>query len=446
MIAVRSPGPDTSPARGRLGALATDAARVVLSSTLMAVFTLLACVLAPLTWGWHAYTVTSGSMQPLVRPGDVVLASTVDPRRPPDVGAVVVLSPIERGRPPITHRVVERLPDGRYRTKGDANRQPDARLVDTGQIIGRARLVVPLIGLVPLRLGPGAPVLGVLVVLGSLAAGLVARHRRARPPTPPATAAAGLAAVVLLAAAGTVATGSRAAWVGTSGTPAHTWVTSDFYYEAMVASAPASYWRLGGNNATSAPDVMGAAAMALVNTPTVGRPGALRGDPDTAMGFFRAPAISYGTVTSAAHSFAGSMTVAAWSRVSGVTSNWRLVFKGTSGNLNYLLSWDTSGNNMRFLVDPAATSRVTATGAYPAGGAWHFIVGSYDGAFVRLYVDGQQLHQVALTGALKTNANALTVSENNASTGMIGDVDEVAVWGRALSAGEINHLWTIGHP
>ncbi|MCK4701873.1 hypothetical protein KAT55_00805, partial [Candidatus Bathyarchaeota archaeon] len=42
-----------------------------------------------------------------------------------------------------THRVVEKLEDGRFRQKGDANEDPDQGLVEASQIIGKVVLVFP---------------------------------------------------------------------------------------------------------------------------------------------------------------------------------------------------------------------------------------------------------------------------------------------------------------
>jgi signal peptidase len=45
----------------------------------------------------------------------------------------------------VTHRVSEVLTDG-YRTRGDANEQPDGQLVSPDQVIGTVHLVIPCLG------------------------------------------------------------------------------------------------------------------------------------------------------------------------------------------------------------------------------------------------------------------------------------------------------------
>jgi signal peptidase I len=439
-------------------------ARVLLIMLMTIVASLAAWAVLPLVWGWDAYTVMSGSMAPLVRPGDVVVAG---PAAHPDrlkAGTVAVLAPFRPGGPPVTHRIVDRLADGSYRTQGDANPVPDARLSRPDQIVGRARIVVPLVGLPQLRLGGLAPGAGLALIAVSVSGPVLRRRRgrdrlgrtarRRRGPGGAhrrrrggghrlgALTVAGLVTVARGAAATT-----QAAWTARSSPPANSWATSAFYYPTMIASAPVSYWRMGGAT-TTVTDEMGVAALTLNNGPTLQRPGALRGDPNPSTGFTHASTNpTYGTVTNAAHNITGSMSVAAWTNAAG-GSLYRLVFKGTStqNTLNYLLAWDSTGTHMRFLTDqPATSSRSTAIqpGAWPRDGLWHFVVGVYDGSLVRLYIDGTQVASAAASGALATTAAALTVSENSGNS-LGGDVDEVAVWNRALSGTEISTLYSIG--
>jgi signal peptidase len=90
----------------------------------------------------RSYVVLSGSMQPAIDPGDVILVGGVAPAAV-QVGDVVTY---DRGEAyPTTHRVVgiERAADGpRFQTKGDANTDADPQLVTGAQLVGR----VPTVG------------------------------------------------------------------------------------------------------------------------------------------------------------------------------------------------------------------------------------------------------------------------------------------------------------
>jgi signal peptidase I len=93
--------------------------------------------------GWTPTLVTSGSMEPLVTPGDVVMLRPVTPEELTP-NTVVLYDRPETGR--ILHRILEQLPDGTFRTGGDANAVPDSAPVRLEEIKGAAVLAVPWIG------------------------------------------------------------------------------------------------------------------------------------------------------------------------------------------------------------------------------------------------------------------------------------------------------------
>ncbi len=97
--------------------------------------------LAPAAVGWRPMVIIGGSMEPVIHRGDVVV---VDPKAQVDDGDVITFADPDRGV--ITHRVRWREPDGRIRTRGDANHADDP-LLDPTNVIGKSRLVVPMVGL-----------------------------------------------------------------------------------------------------------------------------------------------------------------------------------------------------------------------------------------------------------------------------------------------------------
>ncbi|WP_165640239.1 signal peptidase I [Klenkia brasiliensis] len=101
-------------------------------------------VLPTLVLGWHPTLVTSGSMEPVVSPGDVVVLRDAGTAGL-DVGTVVLYDLPGTGR--VLHRVVAVQDDGTYVVQGDANPAPDAAPVRPDQVRGAAVLEVPFIGL-----------------------------------------------------------------------------------------------------------------------------------------------------------------------------------------------------------------------------------------------------------------------------------------------------------
>ena len=86
-----------------------------------------------------SYTVMSGSMNPAIRPGDLVIVKEMGPATI-NIGDVVTVKSDEFI---YTHRVVEKLEHSLFRLKGDANEDPDPALVEASQIIGKVVLVFP---------------------------------------------------------------------------------------------------------------------------------------------------------------------------------------------------------------------------------------------------------------------------------------------------------------
>ncbi|MFD1685108.1 signal peptidase I [Halobellus litoreus] len=113
----------------------------------------------------EGFVVLSGSMEPELSPGDVVI---VDAAAPVRVGDVITYR-TGGDTVPTTHRVVGER-DGGYETKGDANENVDAGLVGPEAIIGRVVLTIPVVGHVILwantPVGYVALVVTPLVLLG----------------------------------------------------------------------------------------------------------------------------------------------------------------------------------------------------------------------------------------------------------------------------------------
>jgi signal peptidase I len=122
---------------------------------------------------WSPTLVTSGSMEPLVSPGDVVM---IRPIAAEDLTAntVVLYDRPDTGR--VLHRIVEQLPDGTFITRGDANTSDDSGVLHAEHVEGAAVLAVPWIGRPSLWLAQGRTPL--LVATGvALAVALVLAPR-----------------------------------------------------------------------------------------------------------------------------------------------------------------------------------------------------------------------------------------------------------------------------
>jgi signal peptidase len=118
--------------------------------TIMVAGALLALLIAgPLALGDHPATDLTGSMEPTISPGDVVINEEIPPTAA-KVGDIVTFRDPEQQSKMLTHRVVSRrqLKDGRFAfvTQGDANNTQEHWQVPADGQIGRVAYTVPWVG------------------------------------------------------------------------------------------------------------------------------------------------------------------------------------------------------------------------------------------------------------------------------------------------------------
>ena len=149
--------------------------------------TLLVAATVPALWNWSSYVVRSGSMEPALSVGDVVVAKPFTSESHVPVGRVMIFTPpgATEGQETRVHRVVENLGRNSYTTAGDANRSDDPEPVPAKDFRAQPVLRVPFIAL-PLIWARAGHVVWLSIVLAITMAALyyssrppcVPRHRR----------------------------------------------------------------------------------------------------------------------------------------------------------------------------------------------------------------------------------------------------------------------------
>ncbi|HCL06907.1 MAG TPA: hypothetical protein DHW64_13550, partial [Chitinophagaceae bacterium] len=112
----------------------------------------------------------------------------------------------------------------------------------------------------------------------------------------------------------------------------------------------------------------------------------------------------------------------------------------TSAQTGYIFPrTNDNWNNIAFLINFNGLGWRQLTAPYPGKDSWHHVAATYDGAFMRIYIDGVLANQMAITGSITVNTNPLTIGYQNGYTNEYykGKLDEVKIWHRALSACEI---------
>jgi len=158
-------------------------------------------------------------------------------------------------------------------------------------------------------------------------------------------------------------------------------------------------------------------------------------------------AISFGGVAGQCVAVANSatlnpttgITISVWINPAswGTNNNRRIVQKG-SGDNQYRL---TAENNV-LKFDLKGLTNITT--AEPTVNTWTHVAGTWDGATMRLYINGSQVTSAAVAGAIATTTDALYIGTKTpgsvATDCFNGLIDDLRIYGRALSAAEVADL------
>ena len=394
----------TDPRAGWLALSVTVLARTVL----VTVLGLVLWSLAPAALGWESTVVSSGSMTPALRTGDVAVVRPVDGAavRP---GQVLLVDDPDRPGGLRLHRLVA-VEDGGLRLQGDANAAADTALVDPAAVHGVGVLRIPAVGLPVVWAGErdwpalvltAAGALAVLAAAGTWRAAdgpvLVVLRSRPTPSRRPRVLRVAALLVVTAGAAWLVPTPQAAAgWSAATGdTPA--WRTSSAAVWACVDESAARARRFY--------DFQEAAGPTAENTGTLGAAGdgTYRGGvtldrpgPDCGNGPARAITLDGATgyvSTAGAEVAPESFTVQVW--FSTTTPGGRLFgfakFQtGLGGQYDRHL-YMTDAGRLVFGVYRGGNQTIATTGGSYADGAWHLATVTMGAAGTYLYVDGVQV-------------------------------------------------------
>lgn len=100
-------------------------------------------VTVPRLMGYQIYNIISGSMEPAIPVGSLVYVEPVQPAEVQEGEIIAYYS----GSTAVTHRVVQnRLVEGEFVTKGDANEQEDLNTISYASLVGRVKYHIPFVG------------------------------------------------------------------------------------------------------------------------------------------------------------------------------------------------------------------------------------------------------------------------------------------------------------
>jgi hypothetical protein len=217
------------------------------------------------------------------------------------------------------------------------------------------------------------------------------------------------------------------------------------YRNQARADFPSFYWRLGESSGTTAADDTGQGRTGTYQSgTTLGQPGALSGDPNTAVRFNG----STGRVTSNSSAInPQTFSVEAWFRTTTTTGGKLIGFgnsqTGTSSRYDRHV-YMTNAGRLIFGVSAAGARTITTPGSYNDGN-WHHVVGTMSPSGLRFYVDGVLIGTNSTTYYAETYDGYWRVGGDNlsgwpsrpTSNFFNGTIDEVAVYSTVLPASSV---------
>jgi signal peptidase I len=461
-----------------------------------------AITVLPMLFGWGSYVVASGSMEPAISAGDVVIVSPGYHAETVTGHVITFQDPIREGKV-LTHRVVSVNEDGYLVTRGDANLTVDSVPVAPDAVVGTGRLLVQFVGLpvVWAQTSNWLPlVLHVVLLLGSIVAialdheppyrgstlrSRIAQHEPADPTKlrKRAVPTITIALTLLVGFASTFGTArgqvSSASFTSASSNTADSWSVPNWSYEnSILGFGPYLYWKLDETGfAGTAADSSGNGHTGDYNQDgsftyfTRLGDGALQTDtPDRAVRLNSNNScintswswgISAPQVYSVVAWFRAPSTYGAGGKIVGFERPRTGVQAPTAGAYDRHIYMDGDGrlwfgvyNNGFFTLSSPGTLN---------DGEWHMAVGTQGSAGMRLYIDGALVdsnsNTVAETQTGWWRAGCGNLSGWGGSWGgfnnpginagfpqnrtFLADIDEVAVFNTALSAQDVAFLyWT----
>ncbi|MBI2005606.1 MAG: laminin G domain-containing protein, partial [Candidatus Aenigmarchaeota archaeon] len=143
-------------------------------------------------------------------------------------------------------------------------------------------------------------------------------------------------------------------------------------------------------------------------------------------------------------SFTGTnipFSISMWMKFTATNEDGTFVLhKGTYPNYNYAFTGYLDGKTMCWRVaDSGACCAKDICYNTSVANQWHLWTGVYNGSNSILYVDGVQRNITSMSGAVSAETSAVVLGKYSgaATYDYNGSIDELKIWNRSLSAGEI---------
>ncbi len=142
-----------------------------------------------------------------------------------------------------------------------------------------------------------------------------------------------------------------------------------------------------------------------------------------------------------------AITLSAWIKwgVNPEDGNQWTTIINKNGDSQYRLQHNNTNEFFEFAIRTSSGGRWVISSTSPEQGEWYHIAGTYNGEEMNIYVNGILENSSLWSGTINTSGAPL-VFGNRAwgDRGFNGVIDEIGLWGRALSAIEIEEIYQEG--
>jgi alpha-tubulin suppressor-like RCC1 family protein len=139
-----------------------------------------------------------------------------------------------------------------------------------------------------------------------------------------------------------------------------------------------------------------------------------------------------------------AFSIAAWINPVSNTKYQKIIYKSLGSNTDYSIIQGGQNNiGFSFKTGINAMTGYTAANSVPSG-TWTHVAGTYDGTRIKIYINGKQVYNSKASGTINMNAEPLRIGGgvSAGNNNFIGKVDDVYIYSRALTAQEVNELYT----
>lgn len=136
-----------------------------------------------------------------------------------------------------------------------------------------------------------------------------------------------------------------------------------------------------------------------------------------------------------------AITLEAWVYATKNTGVQNVVSKSSnSQNTGYIFPRTDNGWTNTIVYLHIGGSWRTVSASFPSLNNWHHLAATYDGAAIRLYINGILSATQSQSGVIATNTNSLTIGDQPGFSEFFGGrVDEIRVWNIARTQSEIQN-------